>query len=108
MRSRIKNHDTFFQWRKKRWLAPILLEVIKEIEELDDSRKVYQVRWLILGSSEAHTSVFPMMATEGSFYGFVPIPREIYLQAKKILKEAPSYHSARRRILNLIKKTLEM
>ena len=108
MTNRIKKHDTFFQWRKDRRLAPILLEVIKDIEEIDDSRKVYQVRWHILSSNEAHTSVFPMMATYGSFCGFVPIPRDIYHRAIKMLKDAASYQSARRRILKLMKKELEM
>ncbi len=108
MANRIKKHDTFFQWRKERRLAPILLEVLDEVQNIDDRRTVYKVRWHVMETDKVYPSVFPMMATDGSFCGFVPIPRKIYLQATKILKDATSYQSARRRILNLMKKTLEL
>lgn len=100
----ITKHDTFFQWRKERRMAPILLEVIKEVEKIDDCRIVYQVRWHILGTGEMHTSVFLMMTIDGSFYEFVPIPRKVYLQACRILKENPSYLNARRRVLAMVRK----
>lgn len=104
---KIKKHDTFFQWRKERRLAPILLEVLKIIEEdREDCRGIYQVRWHIFDTKKVHSSEFPMAATnEGGLMGFVQIPRTIYLQAMKILKETASYESARRKILYLIKQT---
>ena len=95
-------HDTFFQWRKERRLAPILLEVLDEVQNIDDRR------WHVMDTDKVYPSVFPMMATDGSFCGFVPIPRDMYLRSIKILKDAASYQSARRRILNLMKKTLEL
>ena len=104
MTNRIKRHDTFFQWRKERRMAPILLEVLYEVQTIDDCREVYKVRWHVMGTAKVSTSVFQMMATDGSFYGFVPIPRDMHLQATKILKDATSYQSSRRRILYLMKK----
>ena len=103
---KIKKHDTFFQWRKERRLAPILLEVLEVIEEdRDGCRGIYQVRWHILDTKEVHSSEFPMAATnDGGLMDFVKIPRTVYLQAMNILKEADSYQSARRRILYLIKR----
>lgn len=106
MTKRINKHDTFFQWRKERRIAPILLEVLDEVQTIDDYRKVYKVRWHVMGTDKVSPSVFPMMATDGCFYGFVPIPRDTYLRATKILKETASYPSARRRILTLMKKEL--
>ena len=102
---KIKKHDTFFQWRKDRRLAPILLEVLEVIEEdREGCRGIYQVRWHILDTKEVNTSEFPMAAdNDGGLMDFVQIPRTVYLQAMKILKEADSYQSARRRILYLIK-----
>lgn len=108
MTNKIMKHDTFFQWRKERRLAPILLEVLGEVQNIDDRRTVYKVRWHVMATDKVYPSVFPMMATDGSFSGFVPIPRKIYLQATKMLKEAASYQSARRRILTLMKKVLEI
>ena len=108
MTNRIKKHDTFFQWRKERRLAPILLEVLDEVQTIDDHCAVYKVRWHVMETGKVYPSVFPMMATDGSFHGFVPIPRNIYLQAIKIKKEAVSYQSARRRILTLMKKVLDI
>ena len=107
MANRIKKHDTFFQWRKERRLAPILLEVLNEVENIDNHRAVYKVRWYVMETDKVYPSVFPMTATDSSFYGFVPIPRKTYLQATKILQETASYQSARRRILTLMKKSLE-
>ena len=108
MANRIKKHDTFFQWRKGQRMAPILLEVLDEVQNIDDRRTVYKVRWHVMDTDKVYPSVFPMMATDGSFCGFVPIPRDMYLRSIKILKDAASYQSARRRILNLMKKTLEL
>lgn len=104
---KIKKHDTFFQWRKERRLAPILLEVLEIIEEdREGCRGIYQVRWHILDTKKVHSSEFPMATTnEGGLMGFVQISRTIYLQAMKILKETSSYESARRKILYLIKQT---
>lgn len=106
MTKRINKHDTFFQWRKERRIAPILLEVLDEVQTIDNCKEVYQVRWHVMGTVKVSTSVFQMMATNGSFYGFAPIPRKTYLRATKILKETASYPSARRRILTLMKKEL--
>lgn len=108
MANRIKKHNTFFQWRKGQRMAPILLEVLDDVQTIDDCREVYKVRWHVMATDKVYPSVFPMMATDGSFSGFVPIPRKIYLQATKMLKEAASYQSARRRILTLMKKVLEI
>ena len=41
---------------------------------------------------------------DGMFYEFVPIPRKVYQQATRILKEVETYKNARRRILYLINK----
>ena len=102
----IKKHDTFFQWRKERRLAPILLEVLKVIEEdREDCRGIYQVRWRILDAKEVHISEFPMAAAnDGGLMDFVQIPRTVYLRVIKIMKEVATYQSARRRILYLIKR----
>lgn len=101
---KIKKHDTFFQWRKERRLAPILLEVLEVIEEEREGyRGIYQVRWHILDTKEVHSSEFPMAATnDGGLMDFEQIPRTVYLKAMNILKEATFYQSARRRILYLI------
>ena len=40
---------------------------------------------------------------DGMFYKFVLIPRKVYQQATRILKEVETYKNARRRILYLIK-----
>ena len=102
---KIKEHDTFFQWRKDRRLAPILLEVLEVIEEdREDCRGIFKVRWHILDTKEVNTSEFPMAATnDGGLMDFVQIPRKVYLQAINILNEADSYQNARHRILYLIK-----
>ena len=106
MANRIKKHNTFFQWRKGQRMAPILLEVLDEVQNIDDRRTVYKVRWHVMDTDKVYPSVFPMMATDGGFDGFVPIPRKVYLQATMILNEAASYQSARRRILTLMKNTV--
>ena len=104
---KIKKHDTFFQWRKNRRLAPILLEVLDVIEDREGYRGIYKVRWRILETDKVYTSVFPMAVdNSSSFSDFMPIPRKMYHQAIKILKEAETYKSARRRILYLIKKVI--
>ena len=105
---KIKKHDTFFQWRKELRFAPILLEVLDVIEDREGYRGIYKVRWHILETEKVYTSVFPMAVdNDGTFYEFVPIPRNVFLQATKLLKEDISYKSARRRILYLVKKELE-
>ena len=105
---KIKKHDSFFQWRKELRFAPILLEVLDIIEEREGYRGIYKVRWHILETDKVYTSVFPMAVdNDGTFYEFVQIPRKVYHQATKILKEDISYKSARRRILYLVKKELE-
>jgi hypothetical protein len=104
---KIKKHDAFFQWRKNLKLAPILFEVLDIIEDREGYRGIYKVRWHILETDQVYTSVFPMAVdNNGTFSEFVPVPRKVYLQATKILKEAVSYKSARRRILYLVKKEL--
>ncbi len=101
---KIKKRDTFFQWRKELRFAPILLEVPDVIEDREGYRGIYKVRWHILETDQVYTSVFPMVVdNDGTFYEFVPIPRKVYLQATKILKEDISYKSARRRILYIAK-----
>jgi hypothetical protein len=106
MANRTKKHNTFFQWRKGQRMAPILLEVLDDVQTIDDCREVYKVRWHVMATDRVYPSVFPMMATDGGFDGFVPIPRKVYLQATMILNEAASYQSARRRILTLMKNTV--
>lgn len=101
---KIKKHDTFFQWRKNLRFAPILLEVLDIIEDREGYRGIYKVRWHILETDKVYTSVFPMAVdNNGMFYEFMPIPRKLYLRVIRILKEAETYKSARRRILYLIK-----
>ena len=101
---KIKKHDTFFQWRKNLKFAPILLEVLDIIEDRKGYRGIYKVRWHILETDKVYTSVFPMAVdNNGMFYEFMPIPRKLYLRVIRILKEAETYKSARRRILYLIK-----
>ena len=101
---KIKKHDTFFQWRKNLRFAPILLEVNDIIEVSVGYRGIYMVRWHILETDKVYTSVFPMAVdNDGVFYKFVPIPRKVYQQAMRILKEVETYKNARRRILYLIK-----
>jgi hypothetical protein len=105
----IKKHDTFFQWRKDRKLAPILLEVRDIIENREGYRGIYKVRWHILETDQVYPATFPMAVdNDGMFYEFVPIPRKIYRQAMKILKETSNYKNARRRILYLIKKDISL
>ena len=105
---KIKKHDTFFQWRKNLRFAPILLEILEIIEDREGYRGIYKVRWHILETDKVYTSVFPMAVdNDGMFYEFVPIPRKVYQQAIRILKEAETYKSARRRILYMIKKRLQ-
>ena len=102
---KIKKHDTFFQWRKNFRFAPILLEVLDIIEDREGYRGIYKVRWHILETDKVYTSVFPMAVdNDGMFYEFVPIPRKVYQQATRILKEVETYKNARRRILYLINK----
>lgn len=104
---KIKKHDTFFQWRKDRRLAPILLEVCEIIENRDGYRGIYKVRWHILETNKVYPAEFPMTECKnGMLYEFKPIPRKVYLQAIKILKETSNYKNARRRILYLIKKEI--
>ena len=101
---KIKKHDTFFQWRKNFRFAPILLEVLDIIEDREGYRGIYKVRWHILETGKIYTSVFPMAVdNNGMFYEFKPIPRKLYLRAIRILKEAETYKSARRRILYQMK-----
>ena len=101
---KIKKHDTFFQWRKNLKFAPILLEVLDIIEDRKGYRGIYKVRWHILETGKVYTSVFPMAVdNNGMFYEFMPIPRKLYLRAIRILKEAETYKSARRRILYQMK-----
>lgn len=104
---KIKKHDTFFQWRKNLRFAPILLEVLDIIEDWEGYRGIYKVRWYILETDKVYTSVFPMAVDNGGMFSdFMPIPRKMYHQAIRILKEAETYKSARRRILYLIKKEI--
>ena len=101
---KIKKHDTFFQWRKNLRFAPILLEVLDIIEDREGYRGIYKVRWHILETDKVYTSVFLMAVdNDGMFNEFMPISRKLYLLAIRILKEAETYKSARRRILYLIK-----
>ena len=88
---KIKKHDTFFQWRKERRLAPILLEVREVIEDREGYRGIYKVRWHILETDKEYPAVFPMAVDkDDTFYEFKPIPRKVYRQAMNILKESTS------------------
>lgn len=101
---KIKKHDTFFQWRKNLRFALILLEVLDIIEDREGYRGIYKVRWHILETDKVYTSVFLMAVdNDGMFNEFMPISRKLYLRAIRIMKEAETYKSARRRILYLIK-----
>ena len=84
---KIKKHDTFFQWRKNRRFAPILLEVLDVIEDREGYRGIYKVRWHILETDKVYISVFPMAVdNSGMFYEFMPIPRKTYLRAHGLMK----------------------
>ena len=53
---KIKKGDTFFQWRKDRRLAPIILEVLKVVDDREGYRGIYQVLWHILEPDKVYTS----------------------------------------------------
>jgi len=102
---KIKKHDTFFQWKKSHRFALILLEVLDVIEDKEGYRSIYKVHWHILATDKEYPSVFSMAVdNNGEFADFAPIPRKIYQRATRVLKEAETYKSARRRILYMIKK----
>ena len=53
---KIKKGDTFFQWRKDRRLAPIILEVLKVVDDREGYRGIYQ-GLLPVGESESPVGI---------------------------------------------------
>ena len=112
--------DTFFQYR--RGYTPILLKVLDIVASGDNIREICKVRWYVIGKESVSTSVFEMATVDGGFANFVPIPRKVFAQAVKIMKDtaynmvadtglpqseqARLYSNAKRKALRLLKKEL--
>ena len=105
----IKKKDCFFQKRRVRgrWLSPILLEVIGVIENREEYRGIYKVRWHVLSRDKVYTSVFPMATIkDGEFADFVPMPRKMFLECVEILRKGEIYSNTRRQVMYRMNKML--
>ncbi len=116
----MRKQDTFFQYR--RGYTPILLKVLDIVASGDNIREICKVRWYVIGKESVSTSVFEMATVDGGFANLVPIPRKVFAQAVKIMKDtahnmvtdtglpqseqAGLYCNAKRRALRLLKKEL--
>ena len=100
----VKKGNTYYQNRKHLRLDPILLEVLK-VEEVVCGHEICKVRWHILGKEKVHASVFPMATIRiGEFADFKPMPRELFRECVKILKNTEPYRNAKRRVVYRMEK----
>ena len=81
----MRKQDTFFQYR--RGYTPILLKVLDIVASGDNIREICKVRWYVIGKESVSTSVFEMTTVDGGFANLVPIPRKVFAQAVKIMKD---------------------
>lgn len=96
----MKKGNTYYQDRRKERLDLILLKVLKVIDPNCYGHEICKVRWHILGKDKVHTSVFPMATIRiGEFADFNPMPRELFQECVKILKNTDVYQNAKRRVL---------
>lgn len=84
------------------------MEVLNAIEDNVDGRGIYKVRWHVIGKDCVHTSEFPMATiADEKFMGFHSIPRELFTECIKIIKNSKDYKNAKRRVVYRLKKTLK-
>ena len=108
----MKHLDTFVQYKPRHTI--IFMEVL-EVTDTIDTKEICNVSWYMVCKDEIIIqSDFPMCATDGEFVNFVPIPRHSFLEEQMFVpkndKTAPSefkqaYRKARRKIIQIIKKT---
>ena len=102
---RVKDGDTYCQYRSHLRLDPILMKVITVIDPDCCGHEICKVRWYILEKNRLYTSVFPMATIKkGVFADFIPMPREQHFECVNILKTVESYKNARRRVISRINK----
>ena len=105
MNMEVKKGNTYYQNRKHLRLDPILLEVLKVIDPDCNGFEICEVRWHILGKDKVYVSVFPMATMEkGVFANFKPMPRELFRECVKILKNTEPYRNAKRRVVYRMEK----
>ena len=114
---KIKKDDTFVQYRQKR---PITFMVINEVEESNEHMDVCEVSWYSWYSHGINLQRrFPMASRDGKFFDFIPIPRRLFKEAVRLMRECDAamkamdesekeakkakYTSCRKKLVRMIK-----
>ncbi|MGM9759494.1 MAG: hypothetical protein ACI30I_05190 [Parabacteroides sp.] len=113
----IKKGDTFVQYQQKR---PITFMIVNEVDESNEHMDVCKVSWCSWYSHGINIqSRFPMASREGRFFDFIPIPRTLFKEAVRIMRDCNAdikvmdesekervkakYTSYRRKLVRMIK-----
>lgn len=113
----IKKGDTFVQYQQKR---PITFVVINEVEESNERMDFCCVSWYSWYSHGINIQRrFPMAARDGQFFNFMSIPRKLFKEAVKLMRDCDAamkamdesekeakkskYTSCRRKLVRMIK-----
>lgn len=116
----IKKGDTFVQYQQMR---PITFMVVNEVDESNGHMDVCKVSWYSWYSHGINTQRrFPMASLDGKFFDFIPIPRKLFKEAVKLMRECDAemkamdesekkarkakYTSCRRRLGKMIKSVI--
>lgn len=118
----IKKGDTFVQYQQKR---PVTFMVINEVDESNERMDVCKVSWYSWYSHGINIQRrFPMASRDGQFFDFTPIPRKLFKEAVRLMRDCDAemeamdesekeakkakYTSCRRRLVRMIKGCLSV
>lgn len=113
----IKKGDTFVQYQQKR---PLTFMVVNDVEASTGHMDVCKVSWHSWYSHGINVQRrFPMASRDGKFFDFIPIPRKLFKESVKLMRDSDAamkamdesekeakkakYTSCRRRLGRMIK-----
>ena len=116
----IKKGATFVQYRQKRHIILMVTIAVEESNEYMDFCRVSWYSWYSSGINIQRR--FPMAARDDQFFDFTPIPRKLFKQAVKLMRDRDAdmkamdesekeakkakYTSCRRKLVRMIKSVI--
>ena len=118
----IKKGDTFVQYVQKR---PIIFMVINEVEDSNENMDSYKVSWYCWQVPGLSIQRYLLMAARyGEFFDFTPIPRKLFKEAVRLMRDCDAemkimdesekeprkakYTSCRRKLVRMIKSDMNI
>ena len=116
----IKKGDTFVQYQQK---PPITFMIVNEVDESNEYMDFRRVSWYSWYSSGINIQRrFPMAPRDGQFFDFTPIPRKLFKEAVKLMRDCDAdiknmdesekeakkakYTSCKRKLVRMIKSVI--